>query len=70
MRVIKQIDTRSAKYLDIWREQKTEEYLGNYFPLIVSAILRKRREHALKKEEMTTKNRRQGADRQQKFMKK
>lgn len=48
-RVIKWIDTSSAKYLNIWREQKTEEYLGNYFPLIVSAILRKWREHMLKK---------------------
>jgi len=68
--VIKQIYTSSAKYLHIWREQKTEEYLGNYFPLIVSAILRKRREQTLKKEATTTKHRRQRADRQEKFMKK
>lgn len=38
-RVIKRIDTSTAKYLHVWREQKTEEYLGNYFPLTVSAIL-------------------------------
>lgn len=63
-RVIKRTDISSAKYLNIWREQKTEEYLGNYFPLIVSAILRKWRKHTLKerKQQQSTED---GASRQQ-----